>query len=770
MVDSGVMTEPWEPTDIEKETYMSHLSHAPSYVGAALAGGLGYMFGRDSNSHDEDAQAVHDLAEGLRAKHGDEKAKEMMSKLNEPGAEVSAADARDEEPQKVVTDEHSAGALSAVEAQQISSIEPPSPVDEAESARVITSEPMPVPIELGLSALSFQDTEPVEVSVPEPIAPTLSSASIMSQTTAPVESRVESVRSIERDVSPWSFSKKRAQQIEPEAPTFPAFIDSVTDRVVEKELPLDYAPLSSQQTEPITPERPRTAIAVTKPIQTATPPIPERSNRGKAFVAGADNTKPGQGFFESILGKVRPAADSATIIAEDESSPPQPAKRAFTDTSVDVENRSPTLLAKELPKEIRTPFMAIDTNTAQRPQSPKKDVLAPSKPSIHIPVSTPVRVPRKPMFDEGTQTMISSERLEALFRAEEQLKQTPTSPTKAAPGSPRKNREWVETGTFKAPRRPSSSGSMRSRAAAPPPLPADHKQVIAAAAEKAPLVPPPPRSTTPTTQPTPMMPTTPRPQPMTPGQMGPPLMPASAYRTRSHSRTPSNARQPLTADRGGFTVRANHTPSVASRTSRGDAASSVTRRSSVSSFASELDARFNIARNAYGPDSFDPNTTDPRMIQAITQTMIGEFLWKYTRKTGRSEMSETRHRRFFWVHPYTRTLYWSEQDPATAGRAQLKAKSVAMQAVRVVTDDNAFPPGLHRKSLVVVTPGRSIKFTAPTGQRHETWFNALSYLLLRTANEREREDEGHVTAEDIEEFNPGGGSSYGRNFSRLSRR
>jgi len=158
------------------------------------------------------------------------------------------------------------------------------------------------------------------------------------------------------------------------------------------------------------------------------------------------------------------------------------------------------------------------------------------------------------------------------------------------------------------------------------------------------------------------------------------------------------------------------------------------------------------------------------MIQAITQTMIGEFLWKYTRKTGRSEMSETRHRRFFWVHPYTRTLYWSEQDPATAGRAQLKAKSVAIEAVRVVTDDNAFPPGLHRKSLVVVTPGRSIKFTAPTGQRHETWFNALSYLLLRTANEREEEDEGQVTAEDIEEFNPGAGSSYGRNFSRLSRR
>src|SRR5262245_58239410 len=115
-------------------------------------------------------------------------------------------------------------------------------------------------------------------------------------------------------------------------------------------------------------------------------------------------------------------------------------------------------------------------------------------------------------------------------------------------------------------------------------------------------------------------------------------------------------------------------------------------------------------------------------------------------------MSEKRHRRFFWVHPYTRTLYWSEQDPASAGRSELKAKSVAIESVQVVTDDNPFPPGLHRKSLVITTPGRTIKFTATTGQRHETWFNALSYLLLRT----EESEEQKVATDEIQnEFNPG---------------
>ena len=152
------------------------------------------------------------------------------------------------------------------------------------------------------------------------------------------------------------------------------------------------------------------------------------------------------------------------------------------------------------------------------------------------------------------------------------------------------------------------------------------------------------------------------------------------------------------------------------------------RRSSLSSFASELDERFNMqAQNANGSPSGPENATDPRMIQAITQTMIGEYLWKYTRATGRGTLSTSRHKRFFWVHPYTRTLYWSDRDPTTAGRAELRAKSVAIEAVRVVTDDNPMPPGLHRKSLVIVTPGRSLKFTAATGQRHETWFNVRDY-------------------------------------------
>lgn len=147
------------------------------------------------------------------------------------------------------------------------------------------------------------------------------------------------------------------------------------------------------------------------------------------------------------------------------------------------------------------------------------------------------------------------------------------------------------------------------------------------------------------------------------------------------------------------------------------------------------------------------NEIDPRMIDAITRTMMGGYLWKYTRKAGREGLSSNRHLRYFWIHPYTRTLYWSKQDPVTAGKVPLKAKSVAIQAVRVMVDAKDPPPSTFYKSLVVVTPGREIVFTAQTGDKHDTWFNALSYILQGKAAVRPPQAD-EFAAEDVSEFNP----------------
>lgn len=430
-------------------------------------------------------------------------------------------------------------------------------------------------------------------------------------------------------------------------------------------------------------------------------------------------------IIDTIFGSSKSRAAPAPRIAED-------------DTSQDF-----VPLPMSTSTEGKRPFREIPFNAVQKQIDPAED-------SHSVPMD---------MADRSSQTVLSSEQIDSMLHQNERAPVTSiqkvVTPSMMKPLSeigavspPLHSHRFTESvdttkaktteqnireaNTFaKVPRRPLSTTSIRSRTGQYPPLPPDHQQAIAAAVQRAPSV-----------EPSAMV-------------MGPPLAPASAYRsniarprTPSRPRTPNEQRPQVAAAKVAMTPRARHSTR-----------SQVSRRSSVSSFASELDERFNIRVDGVPLPQGLESSTDPRMIQAITQTMIGEFLWKYTRKAGRGEMSNNRHRRFFWVHPYTRTLYWSDKDPATAGRAELKAKSVAIEAVQVVADDNPMPPGLHRKSLVIITPGRSVKFTATTGQRHETWFNSLSYLLLRAGSGGEP---GNITVGDLDEFNP----SFNRRSTR----
>ncbi|ORX39731.1 hypothetical protein BD324DRAFT_606985 [Kockovaella imperatae] len=126
-------------------------------------------------------------------------------------------------------------------------------------------------------------------------------------------------------------------------------------------------------------------------------------------------------------------------------------------------------------------------------------------------------------------------------------------------------------------------------------------------------------------------------------------------------------------------------------------------------------------------------TTDPATIHAITQTMIGEYLWKYTRRALGKGQSENRHKRFFWIHPYTKTLYWSASDPGSLGAQESSAKSVVITNVKAIDDANNSPPGLHSQSIVVSTTGRDIQFTAESKDRHDLWMSALLFLLSESA-------------------------------------
>jgi hypothetical protein len=59
-----------------------------------------------------------------------------------------------------------------------------------------------------------------------------------------------------------------------------------------------------------------------------------------------------------------------------------------------------------------------------------------------------------------------------------------------------------------------------------------------------------------------------------------------------------------------------------------------------------------------------------------------------------------------------------------------------IESVKAVMDPNPMPPGLHQYSVIVTTANREMKFTAPTKERHDIWFNvSLRLKLLVIAND-----------------------------------
>lgn len=171
-----------------------------------------------------------------------------------------------------------------------------------------------------------------------------------------------------------------------------------------------------------------------------------------------------------------------------------------------------------------------------------------------------------------------------------------------------------------------------------------------------------------------------------------------------------------------------------------DVTSEVSRRLSMMSHASDAiggDETF-VPRAAgkshatRGLSEFGADATDPAIIHAITQTMIGEYMYKYTRKSmGRGGHSDKRHRRYFWLHPYTKMLYWTISDPGGAKVSEGTSKSASIESVRVVEDINPSPPGLHHESIIITTASREVKISAPNRERHEAWLAALDYLVHR---------------------------------------
>ena len=163
-----------------------------------------------------------------------------------------------------------------------------------------------------------------------------------------------------------------------------------------------------------------------------------------------------------------------------------------------------------------------------------------------------------------------------------------------------------------------------------------------------------------------------------------------------------------------------------------------------------------------GPASIDTPGQSTSVVDAIAQTMVGEWMWKYVRKrksfgvTDDVDFDEKgngngiRHKRWVWLAPYERAVMWSSKQPtsgpALMGKNGRKRKlldvslaaasdhdPVTIQSVLDVKDDAAIPKNsssqtCFERSILILTPQRALKFTATTRDRHYVWLTALSFL------------------------------------------
>ncbi|KAJ5543003.1 hypothetical protein N7461_009006 [Penicillium sp. DV-2018c] len=144
------------------------------------------------------------------------------------------------------------------------------------------------------------------------------------------------------------------------------------------------------------------------------------------------------------------------------------------------------------------------------------------------------------------------------------------------------------------------------------------------------------------------------------------------------------------------------------------------------------------------------------VVDAIAQTMVGEWMFKYVRRRRSFGMGDSkdnwegknpddvsahitnsgvRHKRWVWLAPYEGSIMWSSKQP-TSGPALLgkSGRKFTIQSVLDVKDDNPLPKGTNsssppfNRSILVLTPQRALKFTALTIERHYVWLTALSFL------------------------------------------
>ncbi|TQS37903.1 hypothetical protein Golomagni_01607 [Golovinomyces magnicellulatus] len=157
----------------------------------------------------------------------------------------------------------------------------------------------------------------------------------------------------------------------------------------------------------------------------------------------------------------------------------------------------------------------------------------------------------------------------------------------------------------------------------------------------------------------------------------------------------------------------------------------------------EICNSYPVSRNASNSAKSNSMTSDrtTSVISAIAQSMIGEWVFKYTRQRKPASATDSyrsleisnkvRHRRWIWLAPYERAVMWSSKEPTS--RSALMGKSgrkLVIQSVLDVKDENPPPKGINlfHRSILIHSSSRAFRFTAVTKESHNNWLKALTFL------------------------------------------
>ncbi|CAO3632414.1 unnamed protein product [Cunninghamella blakesleeana] len=116
------------------------------------------------------------------------------------------------------------------------------------------------------------------------------------------------------------------------------------------------------------------------------------------------------------------------------------------------------------------------------------------------------------------------------------------------------------------------------------------------------------------------------------------------------------------------------------------------------------------------PTSLSTSSYYHRRIKALSHTMIGERLWKYINNNNNNK----RHERYFWLHPYSKTIYWSIEKPGMDGY-QYNTKSAYISSFHII-DETGF-------IIELQTMNRKLYIQCPNETSYQSWYTAFHYLI-----------------------------------------